>query len=213
MPVTSPGDVCSEPTTYERLQTLGLFVQHDFISLTERRALRSIVATGTRRPLRPTRLGRTVHDPEVPSSWWVDIGTEWQARVAERLRSAAARLTTGAHTHDISDLHALRYETADFLPPHRDNSIHSDDTPAILARRFTAIVFLDSWNGWHDSEGTYDGGLLKLYERRAIRGVSGCDSVAVAGRAGTLIVHNAGVVHEVTAITAGTRCSLVAWFV
>jgi hypothetical protein len=112
----------------------------------------------------------------------------------------------------------VRCDPGDGLPPHIDNP-HEIEAPAdVLARRLVANLYLDSWNGWEDEEGSYDGGLFKLHIRQSRSRFRGAEpdatrTVSIAGRAGTLLVYSATVMHEVARVQSGRRRTVVAFFV
>jgi SM-20-related protein len=98
----------------------------------------------------------------------------------------------------------LVYTVGDHFQPHTDNSV-------LTRRRLTFVVFL---NRQSDEPGpdTYGGGTLSLYglldqdERAAGIGLP------VSAEVGSLVAFRSELLHGVSRVTHGDRCSLVGWF-
>ena len=96
----------------------------------------------------------------------------------------------------------LRYVEGGFYAPHVDRADVSS-WPAAARRAVAVVVFL---NGSRDasSDGTFDGGVLRVYEAGG--------PIDVVPRAGMLAAFRADALHEVTEVRGGVRDAIVDWF-
>lgn len=94
----------------------------------------------------------------------------------------------------------LRYRKGGFYLPHVDRA-ESDSWPDAARRQVALVVFL---NGSAPAPGPdeFSGGELSLIEAR----------MDIVPRAGLLVAFDAGMLHEVATVSAGTRDVIVDWF-
>ena len=95
------------------------------------------------------------------------------------------------------------YRPGDFYRPHRDRAARAGDfVEGARSRRVSVVLFLNDG---------YSGGALTLYglvddpKWRAY-------GFPIAPAPGLLIAFASDLVHEVTPVTAGERCTAVSWF-
>lgn len=89
-------------------------------------------------------------------------------------------------------INALRYGAGGFYLPHVDRAEDSS-WPDAARRRLAVVIFLND---------DFDGGMLHVLDA----------GESVVPRRGRLVVFDAGLLHEVEPVRAGTRDVLVDWF-
>jgi SM-20-related protein len=105
---------------------------------------------------------------------------------------------------DLSGPQFLVYTAGDHFQPHTDNSV-------MTRRRVTFVVFLNRQSDEPGPE-TYGGGTLSVYglldqdERAAGVGLP------VSAEVGSLVAFRSELLHAVSPVTHGDRCSVVGWF-
>ena len=95
----------------------------------------------------------------------------------------------------------VRYPDGGFYRPHRDRA-DVPSFPDAARRRIAVVVFLNS-SREANSEGDFDGGVLRLLEP---------EPVDLPPRTGMLVAFRADLLHEVTVVRSGTRDAVVDWF-
>jgi predicted 2-oxoglutarate/Fe(II)-dependent dioxygenase YbiX len=98
----------------------------------------------------------------------------------------------------------VRYAAGGFYRRHVDRA-ESPAWPEASRRRISAVIFLCSSRA-ADPEGTFDGGVLRLYP-------PGSDPIDIVPRRGLLVAFDATVPHEVLPVERGVRDAVVDWFV
>jgi predicted 2-oxoglutarate/Fe(II)-dependent dioxygenase YbiX len=105
----------------------------------------------------------------------------------------------------------LVYGKGDFIRPHSDGS-HDDEAPDWLKNRAVAtVVFLNDQSD-DDEPGTFAGGSLNFLDLLSDESRGRSVGLPIAPAAGLLVAFRADVVHEVTEVTRGDRCTAVSWF-
>ncbi len=96
----------------------------------------------------------------------------------------------------------LRYVEGGFYAPHVDRA-DVESWPAAARRAVAVVVFL---NGSRNAsgDGTFDGGVLRVYDAGG--------PIDVVPRAGLLAAFRADALHEVTEVRGGVRDAIVDWF-
>jgi predicted 2-oxoglutarate/Fe(II)-dependent dioxygenase YbiX len=97
----------------------------------------------------------------------------------------------------------VRYEPGGFYRRHVDQAESSAWPPAAL-RRVSAVVFLSSSRA-ADPDGTFTGGLLRLYP-------SSGGVIDIVPRQGLLVAFGSTMPHEVTRVETGVRDAVVDWY-
>jgi predicted 2-oxoglutarate/Fe(II)-dependent dioxygenase YbiX len=185
----------------------GLFVRRGFLDegrcgqlSAEMRAAR-----GERAPLNVQAGGRTV-DEEIRRTKYAHVSADSMESMC-RLLDGIRPVLEEHFSLELAELAGpqfLVYTVGDHFQPHTDNSV-------LTRRRVTFVVFL---NRQSDEPGpdTYGGGTLSLYglldqdERGAAIGLP------VSAEVGSLVAFRSELLHGVSRVTHGDRCSLVGWF-
>jgi predicted 2-oxoglutarate/Fe(II)-dependent dioxygenase YbiX len=100
---------------------------------------------------------------------------------------------------------AVRYPPGAFYGRHRD-AARFPDVHGLHRRAVSVVIFVNSGGGNPAAE--FTGGCLRLYE---LGEGAADDAVDIEPEAGTLVAFPSTLLHEVTAVDAGERYSLVAW--
>jgi predicted 2-oxoglutarate/Fe(II)-dependent dioxygenase YbiX len=184
----STGDLYSDPCVFDRAmcdrirQAMDAGVVEDAEVLDERMERREDI--------------RRAASIEVPAS----IGSEVE-RALDGRRDALAGFF-GIPLGEREGAGFLRYPAGGFYAPHVDRA-DVDSWPAAARRSIAIVVFL---NGSREAErdGTFEGGVLRLFASE--------ETIEIAPRAGLLVAFRADILHEVTAVRGGTRDAIVDWF-
>ena len=102
----------------------------------------------------------------------------------------------------------LRYRVGDFFVAHQDGNTGLIYSQRERSRKISVIIFLNQQSDNPDSD-SYSGGTLVFSNWKP-------DAVErnrkFHGKAGTLLAFQAETTHEVVAVTAGERYSIVSWY-
>lgn len=191
---------------------LGLFVVDDFFSTTECVALRAAAETAPRADATVLRNDRS----ETPHYDRRRTGRALLSQSHDEVVLARinALTTTLANAFDISlgqcqPPQFLVYAEGDFFGPHRDRAVDVLTPKEHRERALTAVIFLND-SSRTPSPGCYVGGELVFYGLIDKPMFEHC-ALPFQPRLGTLVVFPSSVVHEVRAITSGTRYTVVTW--
>jgi SM-20-related protein len=101
----------------------------------------------------------------------------------------------------------LVYRPGDFFRRHRDSSADPGAGEAATGRKVSAVAFLNGAEG----EDGYGGGALVFY---GLLDDPRGEQVGfpLTPEAGLLVAFRSDVIHEVTPVTHGERCTVVSWF-
>jgi len=178
------------------------------LSVVECRALVAELNGSSATPTPVLRAGRDDHEPMVRLS-------ESCTPQGERHLAALARVEQAARAHwpaddsdpgIISAAHYFRYPTGGFVAPHRDRSPNQDDPREVQRRQASLVLFLNS----QDAPEGFEGGSLLIYVPQ-LNGPT--ITHAMRAEAGTLVMFDPGLMHEVTRVRRGERFTLVAWLI
>jgi hypothetical protein len=109
----------------------------------------------------------------------------------------------------IQELRVQSYGPGDYFGAHFDNNGDPRAPLAAFRRRLSAVLFLNSGGG----DGEFGGGTLRLCPETSATRAADQACVDVAPRAGMLVVFSAGLLHEVTPVTWGSRFTVLAHYV
>jgi SM-20-related protein len=128
------------------------------------------------------------------------------ALVEHRLAAMTSALNRhfGVTLTGSEGVHFYRYGVGDFFATHRD--VYQDDQPFGHQRRVSIVLFLNDPAGRAGVR--YEGGSLVLYDLMG-EGRGAGYGISVPPEAGLLVAFRSELRHEVTPVTAGTRCVAV----
>lgn len=188
---------------------LGLFVREGFLPSDACRALATCMLANT------GELGGIFGDapdgapnPEVRRAFEVDVPQDLTDAVESRLPRLGAELEEhfGIRLREPEAPAYLRYPQGAFYLPHTDRRKTPDESDT--HRRAISVVLFVNGPG---EDPPFEGGRLRFY------GLLGEGALAELGidvepQGGTLIAFPSTLLHEVTRIESGVRCSVVGWF-
>ena len=132
--------------------------------------------------------------------------------VRERLRALKPKLEEHFELplYDCEKPQFLLYQEGDYFLPHRDGEDNPGKPEYIKKRQVSIIIFLNQ-DSKEPAPDRYCGGALTLYglvddprwEKYGFQ---------LSGETGLLVAFRSDLLHEVTAVTHGTRLSIVSWF-
>ena len=164
---------------------------------------------GTSEPTNVLRAGTDHYEPSVRSSESCYPHGPARAFAEERVEAVARAEWPEAHSCTLSAAHFFRYPSGGFVGPHRDRSPNNDDPREIRWRHASLVLFLNG-GATTTAHDRLDGGTLIIYSPR----LSGPTVPSVIKpEAGTLVMFEPGLVHEVTRVRSGKRYSMVAWLI
>jgi len=141
-------------------------------------------------------------DEEVRRAATIDVDPGALAAIEQRLDTARDEIGRffGLTLTAREGVNFLRYGTGDFYLPHVDRAV-IDSWPDAARRQVALVVFLNT-SAPVPGPGQFSGGELCLIDAR----------VNVVPREGMLVAFDAGLLHEVAPVGAGTRDVIVDWF-
>ncbi len=136
------------------------------------------------------------------------------ALLKERLLAFQPRLESHSRIklRGCQDPGFLLYRPGDFFCAHQDRGEGHEETERVRERQISLVVFLNAQSQKPEAADTYCGGSLVFYglmDHAAWQ----TRGLPLAGEPGMLVAFRSDVRHEVTAVTAGERCTIVSWFV
>lgn len=183
-------------------------VTPNVLSLSECRHLLAELRGSSSTPTPVLRAGQDDHEPMVRLSESCTPQGEWHLVALARVERAAQAhwLACDSGPTIISAAHYFRYPTGGFVAPHRDRSPNQDDPREVQHRQASLVLFLNSQN---TDEG-FEGGNLLIYVPQ-LNGPT--ITHTIRAEAGTLVMFDPGLMHEVTRVRRGARFTLVAWLI
>lgn len=156
---------------------------------------------------------RGLVDPTIRHTWEVTLTTERAGDVASRIAELRAELADHFHVplSGCEGASFLIYRPGGFYRPHRDRSFSDIEAAAdARERRVTVVVFLNALSA-DPGPGEYAGGALTFYGLVADPAWREYGFV-LDPTPGLLVAFRSDIFHEVSPVTAGERCTVVAWF-
>lgn len=137
-----------------------------------------------------------------------DVSDATRTLVEGRLRAALP--AAGRHfdepLEEMERAQFLLYREGDHFRRHSDALRGGQPSPDGTVRRISLVLFLNG-EGPADQAGSYGGGQLTFY------GLIGESlGLPLAGTPGLLVAFRSELVHAVTPVTRGERCTVVSWF-
>jgi predicted 2-oxoglutarate/Fe(II)-dependent dioxygenase YbiX len=183
-------------------------VLKNMLSVAECRELVAELSSSTATPTPVLRAGRDNLEPMVRFSESFTPQGDRHLVALKRVEHAAQTNwhVGGSDPGSISAAHYFRYPTGGFVAPHRDRSPNQDDPREVQRRQASLVLFLNS----QDTPDGFEGGSLLIY-------VPQLDGPTIThtirAEAGTLVMFDPGLMHEVTRVRHGSRFTLVAWLI
>jgi predicted 2-oxoglutarate/Fe(II)-dependent dioxygenase YbiX len=194
------------------LASLGLFVIRDFLDpeLCTQCRLAALAAPSDQSLVGHADTG-VAADREIRQSVRARVPAPTVAQVEARL----AALMPALERHFRVTLSGwqspqfLIYRMGDKFQPHRDRPVEAPpgEDVEFERRKVTMVVFL---NGQAEDGGDgFSGGYLTFYGLAAAASMP----IPIIAEPGLLVAFRSDLIHAVTPVTGGTRCSIVCWFV
>ena len=98
------------------------------------------------------------------------------------------------------------YREGDHIRRHSDSPRDRQPTPDGTVRRISLVLFLNG-EGPADEADSYEGGQLTFYGL-----MGGSLGLPLTGGPGLLVAFRSELVHAVTPVSRGERCTVVTWF-
>lgn len=192
----------------------GLYVAERFLQPDLCQKLCAEISAGIHEPGTVGSKGAdAVVDREVRRVTRATISDASRDLVRERLLGRMAEVANhfGQALADCQQPQFLRYITGDFYQRHWDATVREDSAPTSLARKVSAVLFLNG-SSREPRPATYGGGSLTFYSL-----FEGPDSedlgVPLEAEPGLLVAFNAHLPHSVEPVTHGERFTIATWFV
>jgi SM-20-related protein len=198
------------------LARFGIFVAHDFLDdETCTRVRREMHEGGSE----PATVGPAARQPEegVDEEYRRTRMAQVRPATVSLIEDKLLALRPALEEHFSLALNGcqrpqfLVYRQGDFFRAHLDNSEDPDAPDWLKGRAVSLVVFIGEQSDWPLPD-TFGGGALTFY------GLLGDDprgsgiGLPVEGHAGMLVAFRSEIVHGVTPVTRGERCTVVSWF-
>jgi SM-20-related protein len=185
----------------------GLFAEEEFLdSATSARVAAEMRERGGRPAT--VSLSQEHVDEDYRRTTLADVSEETRTLVEGRIRAALP--TVARHfdepLEEMERAQFLLYREGDHFRRHSDSPRDRQPSPDGTVRRISLVLFLNG-EGPADDADSYEGGNLTFY------GLMG-ESVGLplTGSPGLLVAFRSELVHAVTPVTRGERCTVVSWF-
>ena len=195
------------------LSRQGLLLVDDFLEVDFCAAICTELATAPSEPASLDQVGVSVVDRSIRRAAEAAVSATTFADVYGRLEALMHRLEEHFRV-SLSECEPpafITYVPGDFIRPHTDVSSDEDSSDALKERKVVVTVSLNDAEDDRRGSGEFSGGVLTLYGvvREAPWDRMG---FPVGAKVGRLIAFPAGLVHEVTEVTAGERFVVVSRF-
>jgi len=186
------------------LRKRGLFIRQEFLS-GSRCAKFCVQMRAAEREEAEVYGSATPVNRAVRTAWEVAIADADAADVRQRMAALGPDLADhfGGPLAGCEEPTFLLYGAGGFFRPHRDRASRTDESAGdARARRVSLVLFLND---------DYTGGALTLYglvDDPAWRAYG----FAVPAEPGLLVAFSSDLLHEVTPVVDGERCTAVSWF-
>jgi predicted 2-oxoglutarate/Fe(II)-dependent dioxygenase YbiX len=197
----------------EELRVLGLFLHEDFLPSGACRRLCIDAQAGAPEAATITRGSDVVVDPSIRRAECFDITeAKLRADVHRQLDAILPKLAAhyGVALSGFEKPQVVRYPAGGFYRPHTDSDEGSHGSAEACRRKVSCVVFLNG-SGSSTEDVRFAGGALAFF-RLAERPTSENCKTFLYPETNLLVAFKSGVYHEVCAILAGFRWTLVTWF-
>jgi predicted 2-oxoglutarate/Fe(II)-dependent dioxygenase YbiX len=185
----------------------GLFAAEDFLdSSTSAR----VAAEMRERGGRPATVSLSAEhvDEAYRRTTLADVSDATRTLVEDQMRAALPPIARHFEQplEDMERAQFLLYREGDHFRRHSDTPPGAQRSPDGTVRRISMVLFLNGEGPAEEPE-AYGGGRLTFY------GLMGEGlGLPLAGRPGLLVAFRSELVHAVTPVTHGERCTVVSWF-
>jgi predicted 2-oxoglutarate/Fe(II)-dependent dioxygenase YbiX len=198
----------------EFLARLGIQLIPEFLDreTCERMSQEMIEASGERATV-TVKLTEDTLAERYRSTTIADVSDDTVSGLRDRLLELKGDLerTFGLALDGCEKPQFLLYGEGDFIRPHADGS-HDEEAPDWIKNRAVATVIFLNDQSDEDAPGTFGGGSLNFVNLISDESRGRSVGLPIAPTAGLLVAFRADVVHEVSKVTRGDRCTAVSWF-
>ena len=106
----------------------------------------------------------------------------------------------------------LLYREGDFIRRHSDGAQEADAPAWLRQRAVSAVMFLNDQRDDTHVDGAFAGGALTFYGLLADDPRGQAIGLPIQGAAGLLVAFRTDLVHAVTPVISGERCTAVTWY-
>jgi predicted 2-oxoglutarate/Fe(II)-dependent dioxygenase YbiX len=185
----------------------GLFANEDFL---DHSTSARVAAEMRERGGRPATVSLSAEhvDEDYRRTTLADVSEATRTLVEDRMRAALPAIA--AHFNepleDMERAQFLLYREGDHFRRHSDSPRDAQPSSDGTVRRISVVLFLNGEAPAQEAD-AYGGGQLTFY------GLMGGDlGLPLAGRRGLLVGFRSELVHAVTPVSHGERCTVVSWF-
>jgi SM-20-related protein len=196
------------------LTRLGIFVAPDFLDRETCEGVRDEMVRSGGDPATVTvRLTDDRLAERYRRTTIAEVSPESVSLIENRLLGVKERLeeSFSLALEDCEKPQFLLYRKGDFIRPHSDGAKEEEAPDWLRKRTVSCVVFLNDQSE-EEVPGTFGGGALTFYELLSQDPRGRSVGLPVAPKAGLLVAFTADVVHGVTEVTRGERCTVVTWF-
>ena len=199
----------------EFLARLGVFVAPGFIDPETCGRLRAeMVAAGGSRATVTVDLTDDRLDEDFRRTTIAGISRASSALVQDRLLGLAPVLE---HRFDVAldgcePPQFLLYREGDFIGRHSDGAREAEAPEWLRQRALSAVLFLNDQSDDREEDGTFSGGALTFFGLLADDPRGAAIGLPIRASAGLLVVFGTDLVHAVTPVVRGARCTAVTWY-
>ncbi len=186
----------------------GLFVRAAFLDADTRSRIMQAVRQSPGEPAEVlTGDQELTHDDSARRAWEVLLPGDLLDALIGRIDALGPELDRvfGIRLQPCDGLAALRYPPGAFYGLHRDVA-EAPHPLGLHLRRVSIVIFV---NGTGDPASPFAGGHLRLYD--GFEDSQAPRVVDLEPEAGTLVAFRSDLLHEVTPVERGERCTIVTW--
>jgi predicted 2-oxoglutarate/Fe(II)-dependent dioxygenase YbiX len=189
----------------------GIFAQEGFLEATACRELATEMLSSEGAPATVSLSAEHI-DVDYRRTTMVQVSDETRRSLEVRFRDLKPALEDhfAEKLGEMERTQFLVYREGDHFRRHRDSPPEPKSGPADSVRQISLIVFVNAPN--RDGEGAaYGGGQLTFYGLLGDQKGEGV-GLPLDPVAGLLVAFRSELVHSVTPVTHGERCTVVSWF-
>jgi len=191
----------------------GLYVKPGAVDAADCRRLAAEAREANATPATIRDHGEQLVDENYRRTRIAEVSSESVQLVADLLDSLKPSLDAhfGVAAASFRRPEFLVYRAGDFFAPHADSVTSGNEEDAVVTGRVISAVLFLNGESETSEDGGYQGGTLDFYgllddERLKDR------AFPLTGEEGLLVAFRPDVVHGVSPVTSGERCTVVTWF-